>query len=156
MEFYLSLWAMMTMRPTCVWAAFVGKTSGRPCGQNQSFVICGCACGPRRNLRAAAHFAQICEGHTLQAARRCQRSGRVGAATPRGQPTFGHFVWAADPRPPCVGSRPWQKAKRTAHLRRIFGYQARVAHLRSSNICQLLLQPNTHQHQHQGIMNTFT
>ena len=42
MEFYLSLWAMMTMQPTCVWAAFVGKTSGRPCGQNQSFVICGC------------------------------------------------------------------------------------------------------------------
>ena len=54
------------------------------------------------------------------------------------------------------GRRPWQNAKRTAHLRRISGYQARVAHLRSSNICQLLLQPNTHQHQHQGIMNTFT
>ena len=68
----------------------------------------------------------------------------------------GHFVWAADLRPLCVGSRPWQNAKRTAHLRRIFGYQARVAHLRSGNICQLLLQPNTHQHQHQGIMNTFT
>ena len=54
------------------------------------------------------------------------------------------------------GRRPWQNAKRTAHLRRISGYQARVAHLRSSNICQLLLQPNTHHHQHQGIMNTFT
>ena len=27
MEFYLPLWAMMTMRPTCVWAACVGKTS---------------------------------------------------------------------------------------------------------------------------------
>ena len=47
-------------------------------------------------------------------------------------------------------------SSRWSHLRRISGYQARVAHLRSSNICQLLLQPNTHHHQHQGIINTFT
>ena len=47
-------------------------------------------------------------------------------------------------------------SSRWSHLRRISGYQARVAHLRSSNICQLLLQLNTHHYQHKGIMNTFT